>query len=164
MEVFKWLILNKYVTDIFHWHNPFGCTMTLGLTQPLTEMSTCNISWEKRRPVRRADNLTTFMCRLSWNLGAWSFWNPQGLSRPVMRLLMCTVEWLIHTYRYLFLIGLNHHTQTTLTVQILNHVTAVRTVAFRFPISMKRNLQTSTSTAGRGTVQRPANFSERLMI
>jgi len=37
--------------------------------------------------VRRADNLTTFMCRLSWNLGASSSWNPLGLSRPVMGLL-----------------------------------------------------------------------------
>ena len=40
-----------------------------------------------RRPVRRADNLTTFMCRLSWNPGASTSWNPQGLSRPVMGLL-----------------------------------------------------------------------------
>jgi len=35
----------------------------LGLTQPLTEMSTRNISWGCRQPVHRADNLTTFMCR-----------------------------------------------------------------------------------------------------
>ena len=27
------------------------------------------------------------MCRLSWNLGAWTSWNPQGLSRPVRGLL-----------------------------------------------------------------------------
>jgi hypothetical protein len=33
------------VTGIFHWHNPFGRTMALGLIQPLTEMSTRNISW-----------------------------------------------------------------------------------------------------------------------
>ena len=37
--------------------------------------------------MRRADNLTTFMCRLSWNLGASTSWNPQGLSRSVMGLL-----------------------------------------------------------------------------
>jgi len=30
---------------IFHWHNPSGRAMALGLTQPLTEMSTRNISW-----------------------------------------------------------------------------------------------------------------------
>ena len=69
---------------IFHWHNPSSRTMVLGLTQPLTEISTRNISWGQRRPVRRADNLTTFVCRLSWNVGASTSWNPQGLSRPVM--------------------------------------------------------------------------------
>jgi hypothetical protein len=37
--------------------------------------------------VRRADNLTTFMCRLSRNLGASTSWNPKGLSRHVMGLL-----------------------------------------------------------------------------
>jgi hypothetical protein len=34
-----------------------------------------------------ADNLTTFVCRLSWNLGTATSWNPQGLSRPVIGLL-----------------------------------------------------------------------------
>jgi hypothetical protein len=33
------------VTVNFHWHNPTGRTMALGLTQPLTEMSTRCISW-----------------------------------------------------------------------------------------------------------------------
>jgi hypothetical protein len=37
--------------------------------------------------VGRADNLTTFMCRLSRNLGASISWNPQGLYSPVMGLL-----------------------------------------------------------------------------
>ena len=32
------------VIGFFHWHNPSGRTMALGLTQPLTEMSTMNIS------------------------------------------------------------------------------------------------------------------------
>ena len=31
-----------------------------------------------------ADKLTTFMCRLSWNPGASTSWNLQGLSRLVM--------------------------------------------------------------------------------
>jgi hypothetical protein len=72
---------------IFHLHNPYGRTMALGSTQPLTVMSTRNVFWGQRRPVLRADNLTTFMCRLSWNLGAWTFCNYYGLSRPVMGLL-----------------------------------------------------------------------------
>jgi hypothetical protein len=29
----------------FHWHNPSSCTMALGLTQCLTEMSTRNMYW-----------------------------------------------------------------------------------------------------------------------
>jgi hypothetical protein len=33
------------VTGVFNWHNPSGCTMALGSTQPLTEMSSRNISW-----------------------------------------------------------------------------------------------------------------------
>ena len=32
-------------TAIFHWHYPSGRTMALGSAQPLTEMSTRNISW-----------------------------------------------------------------------------------------------------------------------
>jgi len=61
--------------------------MALGSTQPLTEMSTRNISWGVEQPVHTADNLTTLMCQLSWNLGASTSWNPQGLSRPVIVLL-----------------------------------------------------------------------------
>jgi hypothetical protein len=37
--------------------------------------------------VRRADNLTTFKCRMSWNLRASTSWNHQGLSKPVQGLL-----------------------------------------------------------------------------
>ena len=37
--------------------------------------------------MRRADNLTTFMSRLSRNLEASNSWNPLGLSRPVQGLL-----------------------------------------------------------------------------
>jgi hypothetical protein len=33
------------VIGIFHWHNPSGCTMAPASTEPLTEMSTGNISW-----------------------------------------------------------------------------------------------------------------------
>ena len=77
------------VTVNYHWHNPSGRTMALGSTQPVTEM---NISWGQRRPVRRADNLTTFMCRLSWNLGTSTSWNPQGLFRPLLGLVYLFTE------------------------------------------------------------------------
>ena len=61
--------------------------LALGLTQPLTEMSNRDISWGVQQVVCRADNLTTLMCGLSWNMGASTSWNPQGLSRSVMGLL-----------------------------------------------------------------------------
>jgi hypothetical protein len=57
--------------------------MALRMTQSLTAMSTRKISWG----VKVAEKLTTFMWRLSWNLGASAFRNPQGLSRTVMGLL-----------------------------------------------------------------------------
>jgi hypothetical protein len=65
------------VTGIFHWHNPSGLTMALGLTQPLTEMSTRNIFWEGKGG-RCVGN------RLSWNLWASTSWNPQGLDRGLL--------------------------------------------------------------------------------
>ena len=34
------------VNGTFYLHDPFGHTMTLGSTRPLTEMSTRNISWK----------------------------------------------------------------------------------------------------------------------
>jgi len=45
-----------------------------------------------------ADNLTTFMCRLSCNLGASTTWNPQGLYRPVMGLLYLYVINTLQTF------------------------------------------------------------------
>ena len=44
------------------------------------------------RPVHRADKLTTFTCRLSWNLEASTSWKPQGLSRTVMGLKHVLVQ------------------------------------------------------------------------
>jgi hypothetical protein len=38
---YKWKVAGLVpdgVTGIFHWHNPSGRTIALGLTQPLTEM------------------------------------------------------------------------------------------------------------------------------
>jgi len=36
----------------------------------------------------RDDNLITFMCRLSGNLGTSTSWNPQGLSRDCFTIFM----------------------------------------------------------------------------
>jgi hypothetical protein len=40
------------------------------------------------QPVRKADNLSNIVCRLSRNLGTLTSWNPLGHSRPVMGLLL----------------------------------------------------------------------------
>jgi len=45
----------------------------------------------QRRPVRKADKLTTFMCRLSWTVRASTFWKPQGMSRPVIGIVWCVI-------------------------------------------------------------------------
>jgi hypothetical protein len=46
------------VPDEVDFFNPSNRTMALGSTQPLTEMSTRNLPGGKKRPARRADNLT----------------------------------------------------------------------------------------------------------
>jgi hypothetical protein len=79
------------VTGIFHWHNPVGRTMALGSTQPLTEMSTRNISWGVKRPVPRADNLTTFVCRLVY---------PVSLVTAVIEAVQC----LTYTQNYSYML------------------------------------------------------------
>jgi hypothetical protein len=47
--------------DFFNSPNPSSRTMALGSTQPVTEMSTRNLSGDKGRPAHKADNLTA-MC------------------------------------------------------------------------------------------------------
>jgi hypothetical protein len=46
------------ITGFFNWPNPSSRPMTLGSTQPLTEVSTRNLPGGKRRPARKAENLT----------------------------------------------------------------------------------------------------------
>jgi hypothetical protein len=45
--------------DFFNLPNTSSCTVALGSTQPLTEISTRNLSGSKKRPAHRADNLAT---------------------------------------------------------------------------------------------------------
>jgi hypothetical protein len=44
--------------DFFNLYNPSTRTMALEATQPLAKMSTRNLPGGKKRPARRADNLT----------------------------------------------------------------------------------------------------------
>jgi len=49
------------VIGIFQWHNPSGRTMALGLTQPLTEMSTRGISWGVKAELNPICHLLAFL-------------------------------------------------------------------------------------------------------
>jgi hypothetical protein len=49
---------NPGEVDFFNLLNPSSRTMGLGSTQPLTEISTRNISGGNGQPARKADNLT----------------------------------------------------------------------------------------------------------
>ena len=68
--------IRNEVVGVIQWLNPSVRSVALGSTYPPKEMSTGDISWGCRRPVPRADNLTTFMCRLSTNSGILNFLEP----------------------------------------------------------------------------------------
>jgi hypothetical protein len=59
----------------FNLPNPASRTTALGLTQPLTEMSTRNFPGDKGRQARQADNLTA-ICKLT----VYIMWEPLCLT------------------------------------------------------------------------------------
>jgi hypothetical protein len=63
------------VDFFFNLPNPSSRTIALGLTQLLTEMSTKNPPGGKRRPARKADNLTDCLEHVE----ASTSHNPMGL-------------------------------------------------------------------------------------
>jgi len=67
-------------TVIFHSHNPSGRTMVLGLTQPLTEMSTRSISWRGGVKAAGALRLTTLPPSCAECLEIWEPQPPGTLS------------------------------------------------------------------------------------
>ena len=76
--------------DVFKMRPPVAsyCTSVWisKLTHPLTEMSSRSIPGSGRglrRPVLGADNLATFMCRLSRNSRSLNLRSPKDLSRPL---------------------------------------------------------------------------------
>jgi len=78
-------------------------------------MSTRNVSWGVKAVGRTSDDLTTFMCRLSWNMRALTSWNPQGLSRPALHLLR-------RIPRKKFQFRLRHHLQFSFSLVLNFHL------------------------------------------
>jgi hypothetical protein len=66
--------------------------MALGVTQPLTEMSTRDIAGSKGGRYVGLTTLPHSCADCLKNLGASTSWDTQGLSRPVMGLLYFTLK------------------------------------------------------------------------
>jgi hypothetical protein len=66
---------------------PLAALWSWGLHSLLIEMITRNISFGLKVASAYFWSLTTFMWQLSWNVWSSTSWNPQGLSRPVRKLL-----------------------------------------------------------------------------
>jgi hypothetical protein len=58
LQVRRSLVRVPDEVDLLNLPNPSSRTMALGSTQPLIEMTTRNLTGGKKRPARRADNLT----------------------------------------------------------------------------------------------------------
>ena len=71
------LCCNYCISGFFIDINTSDRTMALGLTQPLTEMSTRRISWGLRWPVRKPDNLPP-SCAVVTKSGNFNFLEPSG--------------------------------------------------------------------------------------
>jgi hypothetical protein len=56
----SWGLLPMMSLGFFNLPNPSSRTITLGLTQPLTEMSIRNLPGGKERPALKVDNLNAF--------------------------------------------------------------------------------------------------------
>jgi hypothetical protein len=69
--------IHNEIIDVFNLPDPFSLTVALGLTQPLTEMSTRNLRVGKARQEHNPDNLTSSTSR-----------NPYRPLRPVT-ILIC---------------------------------------------------------------------------
>ena len=108
--------------------------MTLGSTQPLTEMSTRGISRGERRPVRKADNRTAILyrCHVIW--GTLTSWNPLGLSRPVMGLF--------YLYIYIYIYKLHYFRHPAFRNALSVKVKVGRSpYDFRLPLRSSRGLR-----------------------
>jgi hypothetical protein len=88
--------------DFFHWH-PAALYMTLGLTKPLTEMSTRNISWGSKGG--RSVRLTTVPASCANCLEIWES-QPPGTLGTCPALQWDCFYWKLHLFVYVLVVSL----------------------------------------------------------
>jgi hypothetical protein len=71
----SWVRVTMRLLNFFNLPNPSGRSVALGLTQPLTEMSTRNLPGGKAQSARKTDNLTA-ICEPT----VYTMWEPQYLT------------------------------------------------------------------------------------
>ena len=96
-------LIPNSVTGIFHWLNPSGCTLALGLTRPLTEMSTRNIPWEVKAAGAYGWQLYHLYVPIGWNCGSFKLLELLGPVQPCtgIDLPLISVLYLILTDLYI---------------------------------------------------------------
>jgi len=123
--------------------------MVLQSTQPPTEMSTRNIFQGKGG---RCLGLTTFMCRLSWNLEAPTSWNPLELYccivMPACTVLLFYRNPFIDLYCHMFIATLAFVTYVKVVVLSILYTPACRKISAAWgkklnPFSDQRSLDPS---------------------
>jgi hypothetical protein len=84
-----------YLIGIFQGHNPYDRTLALASTQPPTEVNTRNIFWRGKggRCIGPAGHLTTFVNRLSWNVGPSTSRKSQRLYRDSFTFQLTYIIW-----------------------------------------------------------------------
>ena len=95
-------------------HNPSGRTMTLGSSQPRTEIRNRNISWELK--ATGANGMTIWMCRLSRNLG--TVWAWIGLHRDCCTFIYISNEFLFEHVKEISYLGLQMNQTNCISSEI----------------------------------------------
>jgi hypothetical protein len=130
--------------DFFNLPNPSSCTMALGATQTLTEMSTRNIPGGEGRPAHKADNLTAICEPIVYKM-----WEPQHLTT----LWVSTARYRdTYTYLYLLVVKL---TGLELPPSFGTGEGSLRVLRFSLPILIPTTAPHSWSSIIRGWYNRP---------
>jgi hypothetical protein len=90
------------VTGIFYWHNPSGHTMSLGSTQPLTEISTRNISWEVKTAGAFGWQSYHLQMPIALKSVSLNFLEPSGPFQTCNIDIFINCNWVVTRWQYTF--------------------------------------------------------------